>query len=73
MGNQDNFVLPEYPFANGYLYINQDINFYLKRQDPYDEVGLYYDGNSGFIPNDIYGNKLPQTNYEYKEESEVTC
>lgn len=73
VGNQDNFVLPEYPFANGYLYINQDINFYLKRQDPYDEVGLYYDGNSGFIPNDIYGNKLPQTNYEYKEESEVTC
>lgn len=73
VGNKDNTILPEYPFANGFFYINQDINFYLKRQDPFNEVGLYYDGNDGLLPNDIFGNVLSPTNYEYKEEKEVTC
>lgn len=54
-----------YPFTNGAFYINKDINFYLKRQDPskensYSSVGLDYipDGeilsSQGTYENDIY-------------------
>lgn len=75
VGNKDNINLPEYAFANGYFYINQDINFFLKRQDPFNELGLYYNGDVGEkkIPNDVFGNTLSESNYEYKEESEATC
>lgn len=31
----------DYPFANGYNYIEHTINFFLKRQDPYGYNGLY--------------------------------
>lgn len=72
VGNKDNVNLPEYPFANGYFYVNQEINFFLRRQDPHNEHGLYYNGDGG-LPNDVIGNSLKPSNYEYKEESEVTC
>lgn len=74
VGSRDNISLPEYPFANGYFYINQDINFYLKRQDPFNELGLYYYGNTdSIVPNDIYGNVSNPSEYEYKDESQATC
>lgn len=72
VGNKDNITLPEYAFANGYFYINQDIDFFLKRQDPFNEFGLYYNGENS-LPNDVFGNTLPESNYEYKEENEATC
>lgn len=75
VGNKDNIILPEYRFANGYFYIDQDINFFLKRQDPFNEFGLWYDGepDDNILPNDIIGNVLKESNYEYKEETEATC
>lgn len=75
VGNKDNTVLPEYRFANGYFYIDQDINFFLKRQDPFNEFGLWYNGEEedNILPNDIIGNILKESNYEYKEETEATC
>lgn len=77
VGNKDNKVLPEYRFANGYFYIDQDINFFLKRQDPFNEFGLWYNGEEeeedNILPNDIIGNILKESNYEYKEETEATC
>lgn len=75
VGNKDNTVLPEYRFANGYFYIDQDINFFLKRQDPFNEFGLWYNGEDedNILPNDIIGNILKESNYEYKEETEATC
>ena len=30
------------PFANGRFYIEKNINFYLRRQDPFGEFGLSY-------------------------------
>lgn len=75
VGDKDNTVLPEYRFANGYFYIDQDINFFLKRQDPFNEFGLWYNGEDedNILPNDIVGNILKESNYEYKEETEATC
>lgn len=75
VGDKDNTVLPEYRFANGYFYIDQDINFFLKRQDPFNEFGLWYNGEpeDNKLPNDIIGNILKESNYEYKEETEATC
>ena len=75
VGNKDNTVLPEYRFANGYFYIDQDINFFLKRQDPFNEFGLWYNGEDedNILPNDIIGNILKESNYGYKEETEATC
>lgn len=75
VGNKDNIVLPEYRFANGYFYIDQDINFFLKRQDPFNEFGLWYNGEpeDNILPNDTIGNVLKESNYEYKEETEATC
>lgn len=75
MWRELNASIEEYPFANGYLYINQDINFYLKRQDPFNKVGLYYTGTNGkgIIPNDVYGNTLQPSNFDYKTETEASC
>lgn len=75
VGNKDNIILPEYRFANGYFYIDQDINFFLKRQDPFNEFGLWYNGEpeDNILPNDIVGNILKESNYEYKEETKATC
>jgi len=33
-------VIEEYPFVNGCLYINKDINLFVRRQDPFGENGL---------------------------------
>lgn len=41
----------DYPFLNNAHYLYNDINFYLKRQDPFGEYGLLFNGT----PNDVYG------------------
>ena len=48
-----------YPFANGYNYIEQTINFFLKRQDPYGYNGLYYvqapaDSDREYLANSMF-------------------
>ena len=58
-----------YPFANGSLYIDKCINFFLKRQDPDAINGLYYYKN---FP-DVQGKIQVPSNYEYIPETEVIC
>ena len=62
--------LTEYPFANGHFYINKNINFFLKRQDAFGYNELYDDLQT---PNDIFGNTIKQSNYEYKDEENRIC
>lgn len=38
-----------YVFANNAIYIDKCFNFYLKRQDPYNVNGLYFDGSECVI------------------------
>lgn len=38
-----------YVFANNSLYIDKCFNFYLRRQDPYNVNGLYFDGSDTMI------------------------
>ena len=52
-------TLFDMPFANGCLYIHQNVNFFLKRQDPLNEFGLLY-------PEDANDNNEPQTKF-YKK------
>lgn len=58
-----------YPFVNGNHYINKNIDFFLKRQDPFNQYGLNYNK----FPMDAYGSrnnfkkdfiKLPTNNNE---------
>lgn len=70
VGNKDTVELTEYPFANGHFYINKEINFFLKRQDPFGYNGLY---TSELSPNDIFGNVKEENIYEYKDETNVVC
>ena len=70
IGNKDTVELTEYPFANGHFYINKEINFFLKRQDPFGYNGLY---TSELSPNDIFGNVKEENIYEYKDETNVVC
>jgi hypothetical protein len=70
VGNKDTVELTQYPFANGHFYINKEINFFLKRQDPFGYNGLYA---SELYPNDIYGNVKEENIYEYKDETNVVC
>ena len=70
VGNKDTVELTEYPFANGHFYINKEINFFLKRQDPFGYNGLYTSESS---PNDIFGNVKEENIYEYKDETNVVC
>ena len=68
-GDTDAENIPDYVFANGYFYVTKSLNFFLKRQDPENKVGLYYNGDV----NDVYGKTKKESNYEYKDESTVTC
>ena len=52
-------------FSNGCLYIHQNVNFFLKRQDPRNEFGLLY-------PEDSNSNTKPQIkNYKKPGNSEI--
>lgn len=37
--------IASYVFANNSIYVDNSFNFYLKRQDPYNVNGLYFDGS----------------------------
>lgn len=67
-------TIKDYIFANGYFYITQSINFFLKRQDPFASNGLYFDGEDKypFFPNDPSGVRQKENNYILKETS-VSC
>ena len=43
--NSDESKVANYVFANNATYIDDCFNFYLKRQDPYNVNGLYFDGS----------------------------
>lgn len=75
VGDINNVSLPEYSFGNGHFYVNQEINFYLKRQDPFDEYDMYYSGGEvyNYIPNDVFGKYQPRSAEEYKDETLVLC
>ena len=70
VGDMNTQELPEYAYANDAFYVTNEINFFLKRQDPNGWNGLYC--KEGF-PNDIPGNIKKESNYIYKEEKEVIC
>ena len=63
--------IKDYIFANGYFYVTQSINFFLKRQDPFGNSGLYFDGEDKypFFPNDPTGVQQKENNYILKETS----
>lgn len=71
--NQDT-DLKEYVFTNGCLYIDESINFYLKRQDPDNTNGLWPNSVTYPYLTDVEGerNKV-QSIYAYKEEYEAIC
>jgi hypothetical protein len=48
ISNTDSEV-SNYVFANNAIYIDKCFNFYLKRQDPYNVNGLYFDGSDCVI------------------------
>lgn len=70
IGDSNTETLKEHPFANGHFYINKEINFFLRRQDPFGYNGLY-DTNKAIA--DIYGNSKSESIYEYigEEDSNV--
>lgn len=69
-GDVNSKNIKEYPFANNHFYINEGINFFLKRQDPYGYNGLL---NKDLFPCDIY-NRPPKTPiYTYKDDSNAIC
>ena len=62
--------IEEYPFMNGNFYVNKDINFYLKRQDPYGYNGLWIQSHEF---DDLYGNEKKTESAEYKDITENVC
>lgn len=70
VGDKDAVELKEYPFANGHFYINKEINFFLKRQDPFGHNGLM---DKELWPNDIFGFSKKQSNYVYKDQTNAVC
>lgn len=74
IGDSQSKELDDYIFANGYFYVTQSINFYLKRQDPFGVTGLYFDGSGKYpyFPNDPSGVIQEENNYLTKDTS-VSC
>jgi hypothetical protein len=60
----------ELVYTNDSFYINKEINFFLKRQDPYGYNGLYC---KEAFPNDVIGNMTEEDNYFYKDENDIIC
>lgn len=71
IGDSRRQELDDYIFANGYFYVTQSINFYLKRQDPFSGNGLYFDGEDKypFFPNDPSGVAQGENNFISKDTS----
>lgn len=70
VGQNPNVELPEYPFTNGSFYIEKHINFFLKRQDPFNYAKMQAFNHQ---PNDISGNKIDISNYIYVQTPEKVC
>lgn len=74
-GDERADAIEERVFANGATYITENINFFLRRQDPDGMSGLNnldVKGNED-VPN-IAGSILPESIYKYVEENiEETC
>lgn len=66
-GNSDT---QEYPFTNGHFYINKEVNFFLKRQDPFNYNNLQAQYK---FPNDIVGNIKKESIYEYNDVTTAIC
>lgn len=63
-------------FTNGAFYHQKNINFFVKRQDPFHEYGMFVKDENG---NDINNNfRIPSTEFDYsvddfKEKNDFTC
>lgn len=64
--------LYDQPFTNGATYIHKDINFYLKRQDPYGIYGLSYINSKNDLQREIEitGKEKYVGDYDYYSEGE---
>lgn len=74
IGDMKSKELDDFIFANGYFYITNRINFFLKRQDPFATNGLYFDGDTLYpcFPNDPSGDKQ-EVNHYITKDTEVSC
>lgn len=65
---ESRFIL-EKQFTNNKLYLNRDINLYVRRQDPFGEYGL----KTNTFPPDLYGNKTDDYLYNnrYSKPNEI--
>lgn len=52
-------------FTNGAVYYHRDLNFYLRRQDPFGEYGLSYIGKTG-LPSNLDNMNITGSTYDYK-------
>ena len=62
--------IPEFTYTNNAFYVSKTIDFFLKRQDPDGNIGLYA---KDVFPNDIIGKIKKNSIYEYKEEIVPVC
>lgn len=67
-----NDTLYNRPFTNGTHYLHENINLYLKRQDPFGLYGLSFDSNTPFFKTNlvIFGNEKDVNNKEYIKNTE---
>ena len=72
IGNIENSKLNEkdYPYTNDAFYYHKNVIFFLRRQDPKGEYGLY---SSEVFPNDLPGESKPVNNYLYVNEEDSKC
>lgn len=74
IGNNENDIV--YPFTNGAFYVDKNINFYLKRQDAYDEIGM---NSRTLLKNKLHiddadGIYLPDNKIDgYIKDNEISC
>lgn len=72
-GDANRSITPEYPFANNSFYIDTVIDFYLKRQDPFNYNGLRANiGDSEFYFG-LYGEDYKQNGGVFVREGNITC
>ena len=72
-GNDKVQDLEEYIFSNKSFYVNKNINFYLRRQDPNGLYGLLANDADYVVP-DLEGTKLDNSVADtYVEEDEAEC
>ena len=62
--------IPEFTYTNNAFYVSKTIDFFLKRQDPDGNLGLYA---KDVFPNDIIGKIKKDSIYEYKQEIVPVC